>query len=65
MKQVIRSQGWHALVLQDVLQLLLFPRDGCIPVRPSRGGKGLKTEDEMLYFTQLPSGRTCKGSHLN
>ncbi|KAM7106299.1 uncharacterized protein J5F26_006134 isoform 1-T1 [Ciconia maguari] len=29
-------------------------------VRPSRGGKGLKTEDEMLYFTQLPSGRTVQ-----
>lgn len=24
--------GWHALVLQDVMQLLLFLRDGCTPV---------------------------------
>lgn len=24
--------GLHALVLQDIMQLLLFSRDGCIPV---------------------------------
>lgn len=24
--------GWHALVLQEVMQLLLFSRDSCTPV---------------------------------